>query len=89
MPIYEYRCADCGHHFEVIQRVQDRPPRKCAECGGKVAKQHSRTAFVLKGGGWYAHGYSKSEGGTKSEGSKTDTPATKETTKKPTKGDSA
>ena len=77
MPIYEFQCSQCGHALEVIQRVSDRPPKKCPECGGKLVKQHSRTAFVLKGGGWYAHGYTKgsasakgSKEATASEGSK-------------------
>ncbi len=60
MPIYEYRCLDCGDEFEVIQGVSARPLRKCRKCGGRLEKLISRTSFVLKGGGWYADGYSRS-----------------------------
>ncbi|HXV76951.1 MAG TPA: zinc ribbon domain-containing protein [Candidatus Polarisedimenticolaceae bacterium] len=60
MPIYEYRCIKCGHHIEIIQKLSDRPLRKCPECGGRLEKLVSRAAFLLKGGGWYAEGYSKS-----------------------------
>ena len=60
MPIYEYRCTKCGHHIEIIQKISDRPLRKCPECSGRLEKLVSRAAFHLKGGGWYAEGYSKS-----------------------------
>ncbi len=60
MPIYEYSCSDCGHSFELMQKVSDPPPSACPECGGeKVDKLMSTGAFHLKGGGWYADGYSK------------------------------
>lgn len=59
MPIYEYRCKKCGHHLEIIQKISDRPLRKCRECGGVLEKLVSRAAFQLKGGGWYDEGYTK------------------------------
>ena len=60
MPIYEYRCAACGHTLEAIQKLGDKPLRKCPECQGKLEKLISRAAFQLKGGGWYSEGYGKS-----------------------------
>ena len=57
MPIYEYRCRDCRHEFETIQRVASRPRRKCPACSGRLDKLVSRTAFQLKGGGWFEQGY--------------------------------
>ncbi len=62
MPIHEYRCQSCGEEFEVIQRYSDRPLRVCKKCGGPLEKLLSRTAFVLKGSGWYADGYSAGKG---------------------------
>jgi putative FmdB family regulatory protein len=59
MPIYEYRCTSCGHTFEVMQKLTDRKLRKCRVCSGKLEKLISRTAFALKGGGWYSQGYSR------------------------------
>lgn len=54
MPIYEYQCEACGHHEEVIQKISDKPLRRCANCGkNKLKKQVSSTAFQLKGEGWY------------------------------------
>ena len=33
MPIYEYRCADCGHLYEEFVRFGDDPELKCPVCG--------------------------------------------------------
>ena len=58
MPIYEYRCRKCGQVIEVDPAAcSDRPLRKCRELPGRMEKIVSRTAFLLKGGGWYAEGY--------------------------------
>ncbi len=58
MPIYEYRCGDCGTTFEEIQRFSDPDPESCPECDGEdVSRLVSRTNFQLKGGGWYADDY--------------------------------
>ncbi len=32
MPIYEYVCMECEHHFEELMRVADSDPG-CPECG--------------------------------------------------------
>ena len=63
MPIYEYGCGVCGHTFERLQKVSDDPVQDCPECDatGQVKKLISRSSFVLKGGGWYADGYSGSK----------------------------
>ena len=66
MPIYEYRCRKCGQVIEAMQSIHDRPLRKCRSCSGSLEKIISRTAFMLKGGGWYAEGYTK--GAAKSGG---------------------
>ena len=58
MPIYEYLCEGCGNVSEVIQKLDEPPPRACPECGSShLAKIVSRSAFQLKGGGWYADLY--------------------------------
>ncbi len=59
MPIYEYLCEGCGMITELMQKMTDPPPRTCPECGShQIAKLVSRSAFQLKGGGWYADLYS-------------------------------
>lgn len=54
MPIYEYRCADCGFQKEYIQKMSDAPLTTCPECGKEtLGKMLSAAGFQLKGGGWY------------------------------------
>lgn len=54
MPIYEYRCAACGHHLEALQKMTEAPLRKCPECGKSQLKRLvSASRFRLKGSGWY------------------------------------
>lgn len=70
MPIYEYKCADCGANVEKMQRISDAPLTVCENCGGKLEKQLSLSGFQFKGEGWYVTDYSKKSSGgkeTKSE----------------------
>ncbi len=54
MPIYEYRCEDCGHELEVLQKMSDKPLTDCPECGKPaLRKQVSAAGFRLSGSGWY------------------------------------
>ena len=63
MPFYEYQCSACGHHHEELQKVSDRPLRKCPACGrGALRRLVSAPVFRLKGGGWYSDAYSKKGG---------------------------
>ena len=63
MPIYEYRCRDCGETIEVMQKITAGPLRKCRSCSGKLEKLISRTSFLLKGGGWFDSGYTNGSKG--------------------------
>src|SRR5438552_13294178 len=70
MPIYEYACAACGHEFEEWQKMSDGPVRTCPKCKKKkVERLISRTAFQLKGSGWYKDLYSSSKPDAKSDAS--------------------
>ena len=54
MPIYEYLCEKCGHQFDELQKISDKPLKKCPECGrNSLTKLVSAAGFRLKGGGWY------------------------------------
>ena len=55
MPIYEYYCEVCKSNFELIQKISDKPAKKCIKCNKstKVVKLVSASGFRLKGGGWY------------------------------------
>jgi putative FmdB family regulatory protein len=55
MPIYEYRCSDCGHQQDFIQKVSDPQLTKCTACGKETfSKMLTAAGFQLKGSGWYA-----------------------------------
>lgn len=54
MPIYEYECTSCHHHFDVIQKFNDAPITQCPACSKEsVTKLMSAAGFQLKGTGWY------------------------------------
>ncbi len=54
MPFYEYQCTKCGHEEEVLQKISDKPLKKCPACGkSAMQKKVSAAAFRLKGSGWY------------------------------------
>jgi putative FmdB family regulatory protein len=54
MPIYEYRCAECGYEMDKLQKISDPPLTDCPACGKPgLQKLVSAAGFRLKGGGWY------------------------------------
>jgi len=57
VPIYEYRCKECGHEVEVIQPAGREAKPRCDECGGAMKRLISATSFILKGEGWYVTDY--------------------------------
>lgn len=63
MPIYEYKCTNCGKCFEHIQKITEEPLSLCPFCSGKVKKLVSNCSFQLKGTGWYVTDYGKKDGG--------------------------
>lgn len=68
MPLYEYKCANCGDVFEVMQKFSDAPLTTHAACGGAVERLISSPALQFKGSGWYITDYAKSSGGAKDNG---------------------
>ena len=85
MPIYEYRCGACGHEFELMQKITDRPKRKCEACGRlKARRMISQTSFVLKGQGWYVTDYAGKKAPPSAEADK---PASSEKSEKSEKKD--
>lgn len=76
MPIYEYRCSDCGLQKEFLQRIADAPIAACPTCGSsRFSKMLSTAGFHLKGSGWYATDF---KGGNK-DGTKESITETKTT----------
>ncbi len=55
MPIYTYRCENCGVQFERNQKFSDAPLTRCPECGKKsLHKVYTPVGIIFKGSGFYA-----------------------------------
>ena len=65
MPIYAYRCAECGATKDVLQKLSDPLLTICPVCGKPaMQKQVTAAGFQLKGTGWYATDFKGGSGGT-------------------------
>ena len=55
MPIYTYRCENCGVQFERRQKFSDDPLKQCPECSkNTLRKVYLPVGIVFKGSGFYA-----------------------------------
>jgi putative FmdB family regulatory protein len=72
VPIYGYRCSNCGHEFEIQQRMSDEPLKACPKCGGKLSKMLYPAGVIFKGSGFYTTDYKGSGQSTSSNGSSAD-----------------
>lgn len=54
MPVYVYRCKNCGHDFEVTQSMSDDPLTDCPSCGEpQLRKVFQPVGIAFKGSGFY------------------------------------
>ena len=67
MPIYGYRCEQCGHEVELLQSMSDEPLRVCPNCMGPLRKMIYPVGIVFKGSGYYTTDY-KSPGSASRHG---------------------
>lgn len=71
MPIYAYRCADCGHQFDALQKITDAALTDCPACGKPaLAKLVTAAGFQLKGSGWYQTDFRSGSTPAKQDGDK-------------------
>ncbi|WP_295990108.1 FmdB family zinc ribbon protein [Rugamonas sp.] len=88
MPIYAYRCEECGFAKDVLQKISDPQLTVCLSCGKpSFKKQLTAAGFQLKGTGWYATDFrggtppatgistGPADGAAKAEAPKADAPA--------------
>jgi len=59
MPIYEYECIHCGHHFELKQSFHDKPEAKCPQCKKKAKRIFHPAPIIFKGSGFYVTDHRK------------------------------
>ena len=57
MPIYEYQCDTCGAQRELILKHGEVARPTCTACRKRMRRVISKTAFILKGSGWYVTDY--------------------------------
>src|SRR5690242_4486510 len=98
MPIYAYRCNECGYSQDVLQKISDPALTVCPSCGKSTfSKQVTAAGFQLKGSGWYATDFKNSstapvssefkstESGTAETSAKAPTDSPPSTSNSPTK----
>lgn len=63
MPTYEFKCDNCGHHFEEFLPVSRISSVKCPICGHHASNKISGgIGLIFKGHGFYATDYRKPSG---------------------------
>jgi len=65
MPVYTYRCSNCGVQFEKQQSFSDQSLIRCPECGKRALKKvYMPVGIVFKGAGFYATDHHSPSGRT-------------------------
>ena len=75
MPLYAYRCTQCGHRFEKIQNFSSEPERVCPVCQGVLERPLTAPRLHFKGAGWYVNDYAAKSSAPPSEAAAATTPA--------------
>jgi len=68
MPTYVYRCKDCEHQFETIQKMTEKPLTECPKCKGEIARLLFPVGIVFKGSGFHVNDYPNSKAATTTAG---------------------
>jgi len=81
LPLYAYRCTQCGNKFEKIQNFSAEPETVCPKCGGLLERPLTAPRLHFKGAGWYVNDYaaksSESDSGSEPPPSEAKAPAAK------------
>lgn len=88
MPVYTYRCENCGVRFERLQSYNEPVLTRCPECNKKsLRKVYTPVGIVFKGSGFYSTDHRSASGsfnrGSKSSETETKTEAPKTPPEKP------
>jgi putative FmdB family regulatory protein len=86
MPLYDYKCADCGRIVEIRHGFNETPDETCAACGGRLVRVFNPAPIVFKGSGFYVtDSRKKSTPADKPAESKPEAPAAAEQKTEPAK----
>jgi putative FmdB family regulatory protein len=73
MPVYTYRCDNCGITFDRFQKFSDQPLTVCPECRKKsLRKVYQPVGIVFKGSGFYATDHRSPSGQSHTANSKSE-----------------
>ena len=62
MPTYEYECIDCGHKFDLFQKINDQPIKTCPKCRKEVKRLIGKgSGIIFRGSGFYATDYRRTD----------------------------
>ena len=89
MPLYEYKCDQCGERTEILQTMQESPRTQCPKCGGTVKKLFSAPAIQFRGSGFYKTDYASKSSAPPSSSSGESKTETKTEAKSETKSDTS
>ena len=92
MPVYEYRCKNCGHQFEIQQAITEDTLTDCPDCGeSQLRKVFQPVGIAFKGSGFYRTDSRNGKTATAppTSGDKADKPAAAKADKPATKSDSS
>jgi putative FmdB family regulatory protein len=79
MPVYTYRCENCGVQFEKTQKFSDQPLTRCPECNKKaLRKVYTPVGIVFKGSGFYATDNRSPSGASRSSSSHSEEKSTEQ-----------
>ena len=71
MPIYTYRCENCGIQFDKQQNFNDPPLIRCPECSKKtLRKVFQPVGIVFKGSGFYSTDHRSPSGNNRGKSGK-------------------
>ena len=84
MPLYAYRCTECGHRFEKIQNFSAKQELVCPKCNGVLEGPLTAPRLHFKGAGFYINDYAAKSDAPAAESASSAAPAE---TKTPCGGD--
>lgn len=63
MPVYGYKCENCDHYVEKMQKFSDDPLTDCPQCDGTLVKQFFPAGLIYKADGFYTteHGHASKD----------------------------
>lgn len=73
MPTYEYVCTKCGHRFEAVQSMKEKPLSRCPVCKSAIRRViNGGIGIIFKGSGFYSTDNKKSSALTSGNGGSKD-----------------